>query len=161
YEQRSMQITLQVKKGARMQESTAKTREGVVARDGQRAYAEPHAELRRKIADRSARLGVIGLGYVGLPLSVEMAQAGFYVTGIDLDSWRVETINAGGSYILDVSSEVLLALLALKKIKATDSLPILAGLDTVSICVPTPLRKTRDPDLSYVVAAAEAVSDHL
>jgi len=90
-----------------------------------------------------------------------MAQAGFDVIGVDTDSKRVETINAGGSYILDVPSDVLLALLALRKIRATDSLTAIADLDTVSICVPTPLRKTRDPDLSYVVAAAEAVSDHL
>src|SRR6185369_1062809 len=144
-----------------MQEATARAWKRVAAGDGQIDHAEPQTALRRKIANRSARLGVIGLGYVGLPLSVEMAQAGFDVIGVDTDSKRVETINAGGSYILDVPSDVLLALLALRKIRATDSLTAITDLDTVSICVPTPLRKTRDPDLSYVVAAAEAVGNYL
>jgi UDP-N-acetyl-D-glucosamine dehydrogenase len=117
--------------------------------------------LRRKTTDRSARLGVIGLGYVGLPLVIEMARKGFSVTGIDVDRARIEAINAGTSYIVDVPSEVLGALLVVGKVKATASFAVLQGLDAVSICVPTPLRKTRDPDLSYVMAAAEAVSDHL
>src|SRR5262245_38753121 len=90
-----------------------------------------------------------------------MARKGFSATGIDVDRARIEAINAGASYILDVPSEILRALLVVGKVKATKSLAVIKELDTVSICVPTPLRKTRDPDLSYVVAAAEAVSDHL
>lgn len=90
-----------------------------------------------------------------------MARKGFSVTGIDTDRERVESINAGVSYVLDVPSEVLGALLVVEKVKATESLTAIEDLDTISICVPTPLRKTRDPDLSYVVAAAEAIGNHL
>jgi len=129
--------------------------------DGLTSHSEPETALKRKIADRSARLGVIGLGYVGLPLVIEMARKGFSVTGIDTDRERVESINAGVSYVLDVPSEVLGALLVVRKVKATESLAAIEDLDTISICVPTPLRKTRDPDLSYVVAAAEAIGNHL
>ncbi len=117
--------------------------------------------LKRKIADRSAHLGVIGLGYVGLPLALEMAREGFQVTGIDIDRERVEAINAGASYVLDAPTDILRTFLAEGKLKATQSLDAIGDLDTVSICVPTPLRKTRDPDLSYVVAATEAVSTQL
>jgi UDP-N-acetyl-D-glucosamine dehydrogenase len=117
--------------------------------------------LKRKVVDRSARLGVIGLGYVGLPLVLEMAREGFHVTGIDIDRGRIESINAGISYVLDAPSNTLRDFLAVGKIKATQSLEAIKELDTVSICVPTPLRKTRDPDLSYVIAATEAVGRHL
>jgi UDP-N-acetyl-D-glucosamine dehydrogenase len=129
--------------------------------EGQIIHVEPATRLQHKIADRSARLGVIGLGYVGLPLVIEMARQGFHTTGIDIDRERVESLNAGASYVLDVPSEQLAALRAAGKLRATQALAALAELDTVSICVPTPLRKTKDPDLSYVIAAAEAVSAHL
>lgn len=118
-------------------------------------------ELKRKIVDRSAHLGVIGLGYVGLPLTLEMAREGFLVTGIDIDKERIESINAGISYVLDAPSDVLQTFIGTGKLRATHALAAIKDLDSVSICVPTPLRKTKDPDLSYVVAAAEAVSDHL
>jgi UDP-N-acetyl-D-glucosamine dehydrogenase len=118
-------------------------------------------ELAKKIHDRTARVGVIGLGYVGLTLAVEMAKEGFQVTGIDIDRKRVDSVNAGISYILDVPSETLLSLVAQKRIKATQSLAAVENLDTVSICVPTPLKKTKEPDLSYVLAAAEAAGNHL
>ncbi len=118
-------------------------------------------ELKRKIVDRSAHLGVIGLGYVGLPLTLEMAREGFLVTGIDIDKERIESINAGISYIMDAPSDVLRTFIGTGKLRATHALAAIKDLDSVSICVPTPLRKTKDPDLSYVVAAAEAVSDHL
>src|SRR5436309_1511698 len=94
-------------------------------------HSELETELRRKIADRSARLGVIGLGYVGLPLVIEMARKGFSVTGIDVDRARIEAINAGTSYILDVPSEILGALLVVGKVKATASFAVFKGLDTV------------------------------
>ena len=122
---------------------------------------EPAAELRSKIGDRSARLGVIGLGSVGLPLALEMARAGFHVTGLDSDRARVASLNAGVSYVRDVPSALLRAVLAAGQLRATEALGVLAALDTVSICVPTPLRKTRDPDLSCVVAAAEGVRTQL
>lgn len=118
-------------------------------------------ELEKKIRDRSARVGVIGLGYVGLPLVVEMAKEGFQVTGIDIDRQRVDSVNAGISYVLDVPSETLLSFVTKERIKATQSLAAVEDLDTVSICVPTPLRKTKEPDLSYIIAAVEAVHNHI
>jgi UDP-N-acetyl-D-glucosamine dehydrogenase len=118
-------------------------------------------DLERKIRDRSAQLGVIGLGYVGLPLAVEMAQKGFRVTGIDIDGSKVESVNAGISYILDVPNESLRAAVDSRTIRATQSFAAVESLDTISICVPTPLRKTKDPDLSYILAAVEAVHNHL
>lgn len=118
-------------------------------------------ELKKKILDRSARVGVIGLGYVGLPLAVEMAKEGFQVTGIDIDREKVESVNAGISYVLDVPSETLHAFVCQEKLGATESLAAVEDLDTLSICVPTPLRKTKEPDLSYVIAAVEAVRNHL
>lgn len=118
-------------------------------------------DLENKIRDRSAKLGVIGLGYVGLPLAVEMAQQGFRVTGIDIDGRKVESVNAGISYILDVPNESLLTAVDNRTIRATQSFAAVESLDTISICVPTPLRKTKDPDLSYIIAAAEAIHNHL
>ena len=118
-------------------------------------------DLERKIRDRSAQLGVIGFGYVGLPLAVEMAQKGFRVTGIDIDGSKVESVNAGISYILDVPNESLRAAVDNRTIRATQSFAAVESLDTISICVPTPLRKTKDPDLSYILAAVEAVHNHL
>ncbi|HEY2988585.1 MAG TPA: nucleotide sugar dehydrogenase [Candidatus Binatia bacterium] len=128
------------------------------------AVCEEHQtakELAKKIHDRTARVGVIGLGYVGLPLGVEMAKQGFQFTGIDIDRQKVDSVNAGISHILDVPNETLLSLVAQRRIKATQSLAAVENLDTVSVCVPTPLRKTKEPDLSYVIAAAEAIRNHL
>jgi len=118
-------------------------------------------ELEKKIRDRSARVGVIGLGYVGLALAVEMGKTGFQVTGIDIDIERVDSVNAGISYIPDVANEVLLSLVEKGKLKATQSTEAVKDLDAISICVPTPLRKSKEPDLSYVIAAVEAVRDYL
>ncbi len=118
-------------------------------------------ELAKKIHDRTARAGVVGLGYVGLTLAVEMAKAGFQVTGIDVDQQRVDAINDGVSYVLDVPGAALLPLVEQKRITATASPAAVENLDAVSVCVPTPLKKTKEPDLSFVVAAAEAARDHL
>jgi UDP-N-acetyl-D-glucosamine dehydrogenase len=118
-------------------------------------------ELESKIRNRSAKVGVIGLGYVGLPLAIEIAQTGFQVTGIDIDRSKAEAVNAGISYILDVQSEILFTLAVKGMIRATQSFASVESLDAISICVPTPLRKTKDPDLSYVVASVEAVQKHL
>jgi UDP-N-acetyl-D-glucosamine dehydrogenase len=117
--------------------------------------------LEKMIRDRSAKVGVVGLGYVGLSLAVEMAKEGFRVKGIDIDAARVNAVNAGMSYNLDVANEILLSLVSRKKLKATQALSTIADLDALSICVPTPLRKTKEPDLSYVIAAVEAVRNHL
>lgn len=118
-------------------------------------------QLKKKIRDRSAKVGIVGLGYVGLPLAVEMAREGYQVTGIDLIRDKVEAVNSGISYVLDVPSETLLSLVSARKIKATQSMAALEDLDTLNICVPTPLHKNKDPDLSYVVAAVEAIRNHI
>jgi UDP-N-acetyl-D-glucosamine dehydrogenase len=119
------------------------------------------SELKEKIRDRSAKVGVVGLGYVGLPLAIEMANAGFHATGIDLVKEKVDSVNSGVSYVLDVSSEALQSVVRASRIRATQSLAAVEGLDTLNICVPTPLRKNKDPDLSYVIAAVEAIRIHI
>jgi UDP-N-acetyl-D-glucosamine dehydrogenase len=114
--------------------------------------------LRAKAADRSAVFGVVGLGYVGLPLAVEFASAGFKVVGFDVKPSVVDTINSGCSHIQDVASARLAPLVRDGRIRATGELQRLADVDVISICVPTPLSKTKDPDVSYVLAAADAVA---
>jgi len=118
-------------------------------------------ELKRRIRNRSAKVGIIGLGYVGLPLAVEMAKEGFHVTGIDLSKQKVNSINAGISYIPDISSETVAAFITADKLRATQSLAAVGDLDTINICVPTPLRKNKDPELSYVIAAVEVIRNHI
>jgi UDP-N-acetyl-D-glucosamine dehydrogenase len=114
--------------------------------------------LHDRIRTRGARVGVIGLGYVGLPLAVEFARAGFTVTGFDVDGSKIAQINAGKSYIPDVSEADLDAVVRAGKLSATTDMSQLGEMDAVDICVPTPLRKTKDPDLSYIVLAVEAVA---
>src|ERR1700685_1644697 len=96
-------------------------------------------QLQHKIKTRQARAGVVGLGYVGLPLAVELAHAGFTVTGIDILAAKVEAINRGESYVQDVPTEVLKPLVEAGKIRATTEFEAVAKLDTINICVPTPL----------------------
>jgi UDP-N-acetyl-D-glucosamine dehydrogenase len=114
--------------------------------------------LFERIAARNTRVGVIGLGYVGLPLAVEFAKAGFEVVGFDVDTSKVSQINAGRSYIPDVSPSELSGVVASGTLSATTDMTRLGEMDVVDICVPTPLRKTKDPDLSYIVKAVEAVA---
>jgi UDP-N-acetyl-D-glucosamine dehydrogenase len=118
-------------------------------------------ELLERIQSRDARLGVIGLGYVGLPLAVEFANAGFSVVGYDISDDKVADINAGRSYIPDVSSADLAKVVKSGQLTATTSADVLKDVDIIDICVPTPLRKTRDPDLSYVVTAVNTTRDVL
>ena len=118
-------------------------------------------DLKDKIRTRQARIGIIGLGYVGLPLAVEFSKAGFEVTGFDVDLAKVDAINKGRSYIGDVSSEDVSAASKAGKLSATADMSRLHDMDAIDICVPTPLRKTRDPDLSYVVLAVDAVRAQL
>jgi UDP-N-acetyl-D-glucosamine dehydrogenase len=113
------------------------------------------------IATRRARTGVVGLGYVGLPLAVELARAGFDTVGIDVDAAKVAAVNRGDSYIPDVPGEQVAQLVRDKHLSATTDFSVVKTLDTVNICVPTPLRKTKDPDLSYVVSAVEGIAAHL
>ncbi len=119
------------------------------------------AGLLQKISRRQARVGVIGLGYVGLPLAVAFSRAGFSVTGLDLDRRRTEQANGGISYIGDVDNHMLLRQIKTGRFHATSDFAELANLDTVSICVPTSLCKSKEPDLSYVIQAVEAVANHL
>jgi UDP-N-acetyl-D-glucosamine dehydrogenase len=123
--------------------------------------AQSGRELQDKIRQRTAQAGVLGLGYVGLPLAMEMVRAGFQVTGIDLMKEKIDSINAGASYIPDVSDQMLRDAVIKHKIRATQSLAAAEKLDTLNICVPTPLRKNKDPDLSYVIAAVEAIRNHI
>ncbi|MGH9349258.1 MAG: nucleotide sugar dehydrogenase [Vicinamibacterales bacterium] len=118
-------------------------------------------ELEERIRNRTARIGVIGLGYVGLPLAVEFALHGFDVTGFDVDAWKVGEINAGRSYILDVKAGDVATTVTEGRLRATTDMSALQDMDVIDICVPTPLRKTRDPDLSYVVRAVDAVKARL
>lgn len=117
--------------------------------------------LMAKIADKSANAGVLGLGYVGLPLAVEFAKAGFHVTGIDVSAEKVDQLNRGESYILDVHNDELKPLVEQGLLRATTDFAEIANLDTVNICVPTPLRKTKDPDMSYIVACTEELAKYL
>ncbi|MCB0934859.1 MAG: nucleotide sugar dehydrogenase [Mycobacterium sp.] len=126
------------------------------------AFISPHAKaLFERLSARTARTGVIGLGYVGLPLAVEFGHGGFSVVGIDLDSRKCDAINAGTSYIADVPSSEVAALVNAGRLRAVPDLAAADSLDTINICVPTPLRKTRDPDMTYVLSAAQWVKEHL
>ncbi len=129
--------------------------------DAPAAEAADAQALITRLRARQARTGVIGLGYVGLPLVVELAAAGFDATGIDVDASKIAALNRGESYIGDVPSARVRELAAAGRLTATTNFGALADLDSVNICVPTPLRKTKDPDLSYIVAAAEKVASHL
>lgn len=125
-------------------------------------FVSPHAEaLFQRLSTRTARTGVIGLGYVGLPLAVEFGRAGFSVVGIDVDKRKCDAINAGTSYIADVPTSAVASLVEADRLRAVPDLGVADDLDTINICVPTPLRKTRDPDMTYVVSAAQLVKEHL
>ncbi len=117
--------------------------------------------LMRKIKERSAHVSVIGLGYVGLPLALEFARAGYRVTGIDADAEKVAGINAGSSHVQDVGSAELRQVVKSGHLSATTDFAVLGQVDTISICVPTPLGKTKDPDISYIISATGAICDHL
>jgi UDP-N-acetyl-D-glucosamine dehydrogenase len=119
------------------------------------------ALLLDRIHSRAARAGVVGLGYVGLPLAVELARAGFRTTGIDVDGSKVQGINGGTSYIPDVPATDVAELTAAGRLDATTDFAAIERLDTINICVPTPLRKTKDPDLSFVVSAVEQIATRL
>lgn len=117
-------------------------------------------QLLSKIEDRTARIAVVGVGYVGLPLAVEFARAGFQVTAVDVDLQKIEQLNSGTSYIPDVPSETLAPLVKEGCLSGSSDYEVLASADAISICVPTPLGKSRDPDISYIVAASEGIGRH-
>jgi UDP-N-acetyl-D-glucosamine dehydrogenase len=116
--------------------------------------------LAEKIRSKRAHVGVVGLGYVGLPLAVEYAEAGFRVTGIDLSESKVARVNAGDSYVGDIPSSALKPLVEKGLLSATTDFAAIRDFDTVDICVPTPLNKTKDPDMSYIVAACQEIVQH-
>lgn len=114
-----------------------------------------------KLSNRSAVIAILGLGYVGLPLAVVFAEAGFKVIGIDPIAEKVERINRGDSYVMDIPSEQLAKLVSAGKITATTDFSVCTQADAVSICVPTPLRKTGDPDLSFIISATESLAPYV
>jgi UDP-N-acetyl-D-glucosamine dehydrogenase len=111
------------------------------------------ARLLERLQSRQATVGVVGLGYVGLPLAVEFAHGGLTAVGIDLDARKVAAIERGQSYIPDVPAADIATLVSAGRLHATTDFRVVRNLDTVNICVPTPLRKTKDPDMSYIEAA--------
>jgi len=117
--------------------------------------------LKDKIIKKEITIGIIGLGYVGLPLAVRFASAGFDVTGIDTDEGKVTKVNEGKSYIPDVKKEEIKRLVSQGKLRATIDYDALGNLDVIIICVPTPLRKTKDPDISYIVRAVREIGKYL
>jgi UDP-N-acetyl-D-glucosamine dehydrogenase len=119
------------------------------------------SRLLEGILERTARIGILGLGYVGLPLAVELARAGFKTTGVDSDPSRVAAVNAGSSYIPDVLSSDVSRLQRSGALEATTDIRVIANLDALNVCVPTPFRKSKEPDLSYVIGAAEQIAQHL
>ena len=118
-------------------------------------------ELSEKIRSKSIRAGVIGLGYVGLPLAVEFAKTGVETVGFDVDREKIDSILRGESYISDVDSEAVSSMVSDGTLVATTDFSLLAAVDTINICVPTPLRKTKDPDLSYIIKAVEQIAAYL
>jgi UDP-N-acetyl-D-glucosamine dehydrogenase len=115
-------------------------------------------QLLAKIASRQAVIGIAGMGYVGLPLAVAFVQAGFKVIGVDMDKDKVAALNQGCSYVADVADAVLRPLITSKQLCASADYATLAQADTISICVPTPLQKTKDPDVSYIISAADSIA---
>jgi UDP-N-acetyl-D-glucosamine dehydrogenase len=117
--------------------------------------------LEEKIKNRTARVGIVGLGYVGLPLAMEFAKAGFSVTGIDIQESKVSQLNRGDSYVQDVPTDTLKKWVSGGKFRATSDFSVILDLDTINIAVPTPLRKTKDPDMSYIVSACQETAKYL
>lgn len=122
---------------------------------------ETKDHLIHNLNNKSAKVAVIGIGYVGLPLAVTFAEAGFHVIGIDPDQRKVDSVNRGVSYIMDISDGQLEPLVKKGLISATTDFSVISGVQAISICVPTPLRKTGDPDLSFIVSATESIAPYL
>ena len=118
-------------------------------------------EINKKIQNRTAKIGVIGLGYVGLPLAIEFVQAGFSVIGIDIDENKINLINSGDNYIKDVSDKLLKKAVEENKLTATTDFSIVQRLDSISICVPTPLNKQKDPDISFIISVMDKIKHYI
>lgn len=119
------------------------------------------SSLLRKIQTRTARIAIVGLGYVGLPLAVQFAKSGFAVTGMDVDESKLARLNAGTSYIQDVESSDLRQFVAAERLTGTSDFSRLREADAIIVCVPTPLDRSKKPDISYIVAAAENIQASL
>ncbi|MEK9146117.1 MAG: NAD(P)-binding domain-containing protein, partial [Elusimicrobiota bacterium] len=119
------------------------------------------ADLKSKIESNAAVVGVLGLGYVGLPLALEFARKGLRVRGFDVDAGRVRALRSGRSYIGDVASSLLREQTAAGRFRAEHGFDAVSGCDALIICVPTPLRKTKEPDVSYILSAASEVARRL
>ena len=117
--------------------------------------------LETLIQDKKAKIGIIGMGYVGLPLAIEFARAGFSVTGFEVDARKVEALGRGTSYVDDISDESVRAVRKTGKLSATLDFSKLAQMNAIVVCVPTPLRQSKDPDVSYIVSAGEKIKKHL
>ncbi|HEY2980327.1 MAG TPA: nucleotide sugar dehydrogenase, partial [Anaerolineales bacterium] len=117
--------------------------------------------LVEKLYDKSAKIAILGLGYVGLPLALVFGEAGFHVTGVDPDARKVESLKKGISYIPDASGEAVARLVKSGNLTATSDFSVLKDMDAVSICVPTPLRQTGDPDMSFIVSATEELAKYM
>ena len=117
--------------------------------------------LIKKLKDKTAKVAILGLGYVGLPLAVVFGEAGFQVTGVDPDKRKIDSLVEGKSYIPDVKTEIVAKLVKDGKFTATTNFSILKEMDAVSICVPTPLRKTGDPDMSFIISATEELAKYM
>lgn len=117
--------------------------------------------LIKKLRDKTAKIAILGLGYVGLPLAVVFGEAGFHVTGVDPDKRKIDALKEGKSYIPDVHTDKVAALVKAGKLTSTTDFSVLQEMDAVSICVPTPLRQTGDPDMSYIISAMEELNKYM
>src|SRR3989338_2463111 len=118
-------------------------------------------ELNRRIKDRKAKVAILGLGYVGLPLCLEFLKSGFEVIGLDINEEKVKSLTQAESYVTDISHEELSKALKTNRFLVSSDFSLLQEVDTVSVCVPTPLRKTREPDISFIISAAKAIRKFL
>ncbi|MGI8785033.1 MAG: nucleotide sugar dehydrogenase [Acidobacteriota bacterium] len=119
------------------------------------------SKLESKIIERRARVGVVGLGYAGLPLALEFVRAGFKVVGIDIDAERVRLLRRGTTHVKDVDAQALKTAVQDKRLEVTTDYGVVAALDCISVCVPTPLGKSRDPDISYIVDATRRIKQYI
>lgn len=117
--------------------------------------------IRSKLMNKNTSIGIIGLGYVGLPLAVAFARANYYVTGFEIDKRKIKSLKSGISHIADISSETLQPLIESNKITVTSDFSLIKNMNVIIICVPTPLRKTKDPDISYIVSAVRKIVQYL
>src|SRR3989338_680503 len=118
-------------------------------------------DLNQKLKERKAKVAILGLGYVGLPLCLEFLESGFEVIGLDVNENKVKSLNRAESYVTDISNEELLKALNTKRFRVSSDFSLLKEVDTVSVCVPTPLRKTKEPDISFIISASENIGKYL